>query len=60
MQSLLNVLKAIGRTISYPIRLIREGESDVQETYPDHYRPTGPESATQASVTSGFIGGGIS
>lgn len=52
------VLKAIWSAITWPIRLVREGESDVQETYPDHYKPTGPEAATQASVTMGFIGHG--
>lgn len=42
----------------WPIRLIREGESDIRETYPDHYKPTGEQVATQASVTMGFIGHG--
>ncbi len=60
MQAVVRVLKTIWNAITWPIRLIRESESDLQETYPDHYKPTGPESATQGSVTSGFIGGGIS
>jgi hypothetical protein len=63
MTSALNVLRTIGRAITWPIRLIREGESDIRETYPDHYKPTGEQVATQASVTMGFIGhggGGVS
>ncbi len=63
MKGLLKVLRMIGRGVMWPIRLVREGESDIQGTYPDHYKPTGEQVATQASVTMGFIGhggGGVS
>lgn len=58
MNRVLKVLQAVGRAIYYPIRLVREGGSDIEGTYPDHYKPTGPESATQASVTMGLGGPG--
>ena len=58
MNRIVAVARTIGRAFYYPIRLVREGDSDLQETYPEHYKPTGPESATQASVVMGLIGPG--
>lgn len=40
------------------MHLIRGTDSDLEGTYPEHYQPTGEESATHGSVNAGFLGGG--
>ncbi len=56
MSTIWGALKAVGRGVARLIALIRDGESDIRETYPEHYHPTGEQTATQASVTMSFTG----
>lgn len=37
---------------------IQDNDNDLEGTYPDHYKPTGPEAALQGSVTSGLMNPG--
>ena len=51
----------IGRSIAGLISLIRDGEQDLRDTYPErHAAPTGEQAATQASVTMNLSGLGNS
>ena len=43
-------LGAIGRAVSRVFALFQD-DTLLEETYPEHYRPTGEQSATQGSVT---------
>ncbi len=56
MRRVLNFFVAIFHGIGWVVGLIRDGESDVAETYPDRPGPTGEQSATQGSVTMSLTG----
>lgn len=43
-------LRAVGRAVGRVFTLFRD-DTLLAETYPEHYRPTGEQSATQGSVT---------
>lgn len=40
------------------LNLIRGTDSDLEGTYPDHYKTSGTEAATHGSVNAGFLNGG--
>jgi hypothetical protein len=56
VKAILRVLLAIVLAPVRLIRLIRDGEQDVRETYPDHRTTTGAEAATQGSMTLNITG----
>ena len=61
MHTVLEFFRTIGRGIAGMVDLIRNGEQDMRDTYPEHdASPTGAESATQASVTMNLSGLGNS
>ena len=55
---MVRLLGAIGGAIWGFITLIRDGESDLRETYPDHYQPTAEQAAVQGSLFAGMGGVG--
>lgn len=55
MTRLLGALKKFGRGVRHLVALVRD-DSDLRETYPEHYRPTGAEAATQGSVVMSLTG----
>ncbi len=55
MTTFLNALRAFGRGTRHLFALVRD-DSDLRETYPEHYRPTGAEAATQGSVVMSLTG----
>jgi len=57
MHHVLSFFASIGRGIVGLVRLIRDGEQDMRDTYPDEQTgPTGEQAATQASVTMNLTG----
>ena len=58
IKNIARALRAIGRAIWGFISLIRDGESDLRETYPNHYQPTGEQAAVQGSVFASMSGVG--
>ncbi len=57
-KNIVGVLRAVGRAVWGFISLIRDGESDLRETYPDHYQPTGEQAAAQGSLFASMSGVG--
>jgi hypothetical protein len=61
MRTILQFLRTIGRGIAGMVDLIRNGEQDMRDTYPEHdTSQTGAQTATQASVTMNLTGLGNS
>ena len=58
IKNIVRVLRAVGGALWGFITLIRDGESDLRETYPDHYQPTGEQAAVQGSVFASMSGAG--
>ena len=58
IKNIARVLRAIGGAVWGFISLIRHGESDLRETYPDHYKPTGEQAAVQGSIFASMSGVG--
>ena len=58
IKNIVRVLRAVGRAVWGFISLIRDGESDLRETYPDHYQPTGEQAAAQGSLFASMSGVG--
>lgn len=58
MRYLLEPFRLLARGIASVYLAVRDGEDDVQGTYPDQHRPTGEEAATQGSVTFNLLGMG--
>ena len=55
-KKIVRVLRAVGGAVWGFISLIREGESDLRETYPDHDKPTGEQAAAQGSLFASMSG----
>jgi hypothetical protein len=60
MKIIVRLLSTVGRGIWRFITLIRDGESDLCETYPDHYKPSGEQAAVQGSLFASMTGVGHS
>ena len=58
MKIFVRMLKAVGRAVWGFVLLIHDGESDLRETYPDQYKPSGQQVATQASLFASMSGVG--
>jgi hypothetical protein len=58
IKNLVRLLRAVGCAIWGFISLIRDGESDLRETYPEHYQPTGEQVAAQGSMFASMSGVG--
>lgn len=56
MTRILGVLRMIGRAVLWPIRLVREGEADLDGTYPDRRRPSPEELAARHGVITSLTG----
>jgi hypothetical protein len=56
-KNIARVLRAVGSAVWGFITLIRDGESDLRETYPDH-QPTGEQAAVQGSLFASMTGVG--
>jgi len=61
MHSILGFFVTIGRGIAGLVSLIRDGEQDMRDTYPEHNTArSGEQTATQASVSMNLSGLGNS
>lgn len=58
MKTLKALLSRLVRLVMKPVRLVREGDADLDGTCPDHRRPDAEEIMVQGSVTTGFLGSG--
>ena len=61
MHSILGFFRTVGRGFAGLVSLIRDGEQDLRDTYPEHTAArSGEETALQASVTMNLSGLGNS
>lgn len=58
MTRIVSLFRSLFRWIATPVRLVREGQDDVDRTYPDHWRAEGEEAALQGAVTSNLVNPG--
>jgi hypothetical protein len=56
MSRLLSVLRQVCHAVLAPVRWVREGQDDIDGTYPEHRAATAQESATNGSVTTSLTG----
>jgi hypothetical protein len=50
------VLRQVCHVLLTPVRWVREGQDDIDGTYPEHRAATAQESATNGSVTTSLTG----
>jgi hypothetical protein len=60
MSAVGRAVRGTGHAVRRLVQLVREGESDLEGTYPDEAKPTGEDAARQAAVNLNLSGLGNS